>query len=41
MNQKQKKFMFNQSLETEGRTVFKVGGRFEIFPGENGADLRQ
>ena len=24
-----------------GRTVFKVGGGFEILPVENGADLRQ
>ena len=30
--------MFNQSFETGGRTVFKVGGGFEIFPGESGAD---
>ena len=28
--QKQKKLMFNQSFKTGGRTVFKVGGRFEI-----------
>ena len=38
MNQKQKKLMFNQSFETGGRTVFKVGGRFEILPRESGAD---
>ena len=38
MNQKQKKLMFNQSFETGGRTVFKVGDRFEILPGESGAD---
>ena len=37
MNEKQKKLMFNQSFET-GRTVFKVGGGFEILPGESGAD---
>ena len=36
-----KKLMFNQSFETGGRTVFKVGGGFEIVPGESGADLRQ
>ena len=30
MNQKQKKLMFNQSFKTGGRTVFKVGGGFEI-----------
>ena len=41
MNQKQKKLMFNRSFEIGGRTVFKVGGGFEILPGENGADLRQ
>ena len=42
MNQKQKKSMFlNQTFETGGRTVFKVGGRFEILPGESGVDLRQ
>ena len=41
MNQKQKKLMFNQSFETGGRIVFKVGGGFEILPGESGADLRQ
>ena len=41
MNQKQKKLIFNQSFETGGRTVFKAGGRFEIFPEEDGADLRQ
>ena len=41
MNQKQKKLMFNQSFEFGGRTVFKVGGGFEILPGESGADLRQ
>ena len=33
--------MFNQSFETEERTVFKVCGGFEILPGESGADLRQ
>ena len=38
MNQKQTKLMFNQSFETGGRTVFKVGGGFEILPGESGAD---
>ena len=32
MNQKQKKLMFNQSFETGGRTVFKVGGGFQILP---------
>ena len=32
---------FNQSFETGGRTVFKVGSGFEILPGESGADLRQ
>ena len=31
----------NQKNETGGRTVFKVGGGFEILPGESGADLRQ
>ena len=31
--------MFNQSFQTGGRTVFKVGGGFEILPGESGADL--
>ena len=41
MNQKQKKLMFNQSFETGGRTIFKVGGGFEILPGKSGADLRQ
>ena len=41
MNQKQKKLMFNQSFEFGGRTVFKVGGGFEILPGESGVDLRQ
>ena len=41
MNQKQNELMFNQSFETGGRTVFKVGGGFEILPGESGADLRQ
>ena len=41
MNQNQKKLMFNEPLETGGRTVFKVGGGFEILPGESGADLRQ
>ena len=30
--------MFNQSFKTGGRTVFKVGGGFEIFPGESGAN---
>ena len=30
--------MFNQSFENGGRTVFKVGGGFEILPGESGAD---
>ena len=39
--QKQTKLMFNRSFETGGRTVFKVGGGFEILPGESGADLRQ
>ena len=41
MNQKQKKSMFNQSFvgRTGGRTVFKVGGGFEILLGENVADL--
>ena len=38
MTPKQKKLMFNQSFETGGRTVFKVGGGFEILPGESGAD---
>ena len=38
MNQKQKKLTFNQSFETGGRTFFKVGGGFEIFAGESGAD---
>ena len=38
MKQKQKKLMFNQSFETGGRIVFKVGGGFEILPGESGAD---
>ena len=38
MNQKQRKLMFNQFFKTGGRTVFKVGGGFEIFPGESGAD---
>ena len=33
--------MFNQSFETGGRTVFKVVGGFEIFPGESQAGLRQ
>ena len=32
--------MFNWSFETGGRTVFKVGGGFEILQGEIGADLR-
>ena len=32
MNQNQKKLMFNQSFETGGRTVFKVGGGFQILP---------
>ena len=41
MIKKQKKLMFNQCFETGGRTVFKVGGGFEILPGESGADLRQ
>ena len=41
MTQTQKKLMFNRSFETGGRTVFKVGGGFEILPGESGADLRQ
>ena len=41
MKQKQKKLMFNRSFETGGRTVFKVGGGFEILPGESGAHLRQ
>ena len=41
MNQKQNKLMFNQSFETWGRTVFKVGGGFETLPGESGADLRE
>ena len=41
MNQEQKKSMFNQSFETGGRTVFKVGGGFGILTGESGADLRQ
>ena len=41
MNQKQKKLMFNQSFETGRTTVFKVGGGFEILPGESGADLIQ
>ena len=36
MNPKRKKLMFNQSFETGGRTVFKVGGGFEILPGESG-----
>ena len=27
-NQNQKNLMFNQSFETGGRTVFKVGGGF-------------
>ena len=32
----------SQSFETGGRTVFiKVGGGFEILPGEIGANLRQ
>ena len=26
------KLMFNQSFETRGRTVFKIGGGFEILP---------
>ena len=39
MNQKRNKLMFNQSFQTGGRTVFKVGGGFEILPGESGADL--
>ena len=33
--------MFNRFFETGGRTVFKVGGGFEILPGESGADSRQ
>ena len=41
MNKNQTKLMFNQSFETGGRTVFKVGGGFEILPGGSGADLRQ
>ena len=41
MNQNENKFMFNHSIETGGRTVFKVSGGFEILPGESGADLRQ
>ena len=41
MTPKQKKLMFKLSFQTGGRTVFKVGGGFEIFPGEIGADLRQ
>ena len=41
MKQKQTKFVFNQSFETGGRTVFKVGSGFEILPGESGAALRQ
>ena len=41
MNPKETKLLFNRSLETGGRTVFKVGGGFEILPGESGADLRQ
>ena len=38
MNQNQKKLMLNQSSETGGRTVFKVGGGFEILPRESEAD---
>ena len=38
MPPKQKKIMLNQSSETGGRTVFKVG---EIHPGESGDDLRR
>ena len=38
MNKKQKQF--NQYFETRGRTVFKVGGGFEILPRERGFDLR-
>ena len=30
--------MFNQSFETGRRSVFKVGGGFEILSGESGAD---
>ena len=41
MNQNRKKLMFIRSFETGGRTVFKVGGGFEILPGESGADLGQ
>ena len=41
MNQNQKKLMFNQSLETGGRTAFKASAAFKILPGENGAYLRQ
>ena len=41
MNQTQTKLMFNRSIETGGRTVFKFGGGFEILPGESGVDLRQ
>ena len=41
MNPKQKKLMFNQSFETGGTTVFKVGGGFAILLGKSGADLRQ
>ena len=37
----QNKLIFNQSFETGGRTVFYVGGAFEILPRESGADLRQ
>ena len=31
--------MFNRFFETGGRTVFKVGGGFEILPGEIGTDF--
>ena len=39
-DQKTKEINFNRSSETGGRTVFKVGGGFEILLGESGADLR-
>ena len=42
MTKKENKLMFlNRSFETGGRTVFKVGGGFEILPGESRTDLRQ
>ena len=38
MTKIQNKLIFNQSFKTGGRTVFKVGGGFEILQGESGAD---